>query len=475
MALAYPDYRALLASTLEHALSFLNQMDNAPVGATKTAAQLREALTKTLPETGLPAERVIEELARDTSGGIHGSASGRFFAWVVGGALPSALAADWLTSTWNQNAALYCGSPAAAIVEEIVGEWLKELLQIPPGASFALVTGSQMAHATCLAAARNALLARLGWDVEEQGLFRAPRIRILTNAQQHGSVERAVRLLGFGRDSMVRVATDPSGTIRVDELKRALQSEPLAPTILCLQAGDINTGAFDDFAAILPLAKLYPAWVHVDGAFGLWAAASPRYRQLLAGAAQADSWVTDGHKWLNVPYDCGYAFVADPVAHQAAMSLHASYLSHATDARDQMNFTPEWSRRGRGFATYAALRQLGREGVVKLVDGCCEHARGLVKGIGGLPGVEVLSEPIINQGLVRFLSPAGGEEAHDRRTDDVIEAINGAGEAYFSGTTWDGRRAMRVSVCNWRTGSQDVERAMKSVAGVLNAAGVAAR
>jgi glutamate/tyrosine decarboxylase-like PLP-dependent enzyme len=467
MALANPDYRALLGSTLEHALSFLNQMDTAPVGAAKTASELRKALAKALPETGMRSEQVIEELTCDTNGGIHGSASGRFFAWVVGGALPSAVAADWLTSTWNQNAALYCGSPAAAIVEEVVGDWLKQLLQIPPHASFALVTGSQMAHATCMAAARNALLSRLGWDVEEQGLFGAPRIRILVSGKQHGSIERAVRLLGFGKGSMVAVATDPLGRIRVDELHQVLRSGPAAPTILCLQAGDINTGAFDDFAAILPLAKLYPAWIHVDGAFGLWAAASPRYRHLLAGAEQADSWVTDGHKWLNVPYDCGYAFIADPVAHQAAMTLHAAYLTHASDARDQMNFTPEWSRRGRGFPTYAALRQLGREGVVKLIDGCCEHARALVKGIGGLPGVEVVSEPIINQGLVRFVLPAGDEAAHDRRTDEVIASVNATGEAYFSGTTWQGRRAMRISVCNWRTSDEDVERAVKSVASVL--------
>lgn len=241
MALANPDYRALLGSTLEHALSFLNQMDTAPVGAAKTASELRKALAKALPETGMRSEQVIEELTCDTNGGIHGSASGRFFAWVVGGALPSAVAADWLTSTWNQNAALYCGSPAAAIVEEVVGDWLKQLLQIPPHASFALVTGSQMAHATCMAAARNALLSRLGWDVEEQGLFGAPRIRILVSGKQHGSIERAVRLLGFGKGSMVAVATDPLGRIRVDELHQVCEAGPRhRPSFACRQATSIQ-------------------------------------------------------------------------------------------------------------------------------------------------------------------------------------------------------------------------------------------
>ena len=475
MALQTPDYRAVLTQTVGQALSFLNQIDTAPVGATKAASQLRDALANLLPEKGLQSDRVIEELCCHTDLGLHGSVSGRFFAWVVGGVLPVALAADWLSSTWNQNAALLCGSPAAAVVEEVVGEWLKQLLQIPSQASFALVTGSQMAHATCLAAARHALLARSGWDVEEKGLFGAPRVRILVSEAHHGSIERAARLLGFGKGSLVAVPTDPLGRVKVDELDRILAGEPTMPTIVCLQAGDINTGAFDDFEAILPLAKRHSAWVHIDGAFGLWAAASPRYRHLMAGAQNADSWVTDGHKWLNVPYDCGYAFVADPLAHRAAMTLRASYLTHAPDARDQMDWNPEWSRRARGFPTYAALRHLGREGVADLIDRCCEHARTLAGEIGRLPGVEVLSEPIINQGLVRFLSPGGDEAAHDRHTDQVIAAINATGEAFFSGTTWQEHRAMRISVCNWRTSFKDVERTVKSVAGVLLSSRVAVR
>jgi glutamate/tyrosine decarboxylase-like PLP-dependent enzyme len=467
MSAAGPSYSPLLASTLEQALVFLSELDTCPVGATRTLSELRRALTKPLREQGMPAEQVIEELARDTQGGLHGMASGRFFGWVVGGALPSALAADWLTSTWNQNAALYCGSPAGAIVEEVVGVWLKDVLQLPSQASFALVTGSQMAHATCLAAARNALLARGGWDVEEKGLSGAPRIRILASAAHHGSVERAVRLLGLGRGNIVALPTDPAGRIQVSELERALQSDPSASSIVCLQAGDINTGAFDDFEAIIPLARRHSAWVHVDGAFGLWAAASPRYRHLLAGAQNADSWVTDGHKWLNVPYDCGYAFVADSAVHRAAMTLRASYLSHAADARDQIEWNPEWSRRARGFPTYAALRELGREGLADLVERCCDHAQALVQGLGRLPGVEVLSAPVINQGLVRFLSPAESKRDHDRYTDEVIAGIVEDGEALFSGTTWCGQRAMRISVCNWRTTPKDVERTLQSAARVL--------
>ena len=467
MSAACPRYFPLLASTLEQALAFLNGLDTRPVGATRSLSELRRALTKPLREQGMPADQVIEELTRDTRGGLHGMASGRFFGWVVGGALPSALAADWLASTWNQNAALYCGSPAGAIVEEVVGSWLKDVLQLPSQASFALVTGSQMAHATCLAAARHSLLARRGWDVEEQGLAGAPRIRILANGAHHGSVERAVRLLGLGRGSLVALPTDPAGKILVRELAQALQRDPSTATILCLQAGDINTGAFDDFEAIIPLARRHSAWVHVDGAFGLWAAASPRYRHLLAGAQNADSWVTDGHKWLNVPYDCGYAFVADSAAHRAAMTLRASYLSHAADARDQIEWNPEWSRRARGFPTYAALRELGREGLADLVERCCDHAQALVRGLGRLPGVEVLSPPIINQGLVRFLSPADSEPDHDRYTDEVIAGIVDDGEALFSGTTWSGQRAMRISVCNWRTTPKDVERTLHSVARVL--------
>ena len=456
----------VLSLAQQHAFSFLNNLDNAPVGATVDVQTLRQQLEKPLADSGLPSEQVITELVRDVSGGLLGSAGGRFFGWVIGGAVPAALAADWLTATWDQNGALYATSPAAAVVEEVAGLWLKDILRLPAHASFALVSGCQMAHATCLAAARHGLLAERDWDVEQQGLYGAPPIRILTSSQRHGSFERAVRLLGLGREQVVCLTSDADDRLEPQALQKALESDTSAPTIVLLQAGDINIGAFDDFENLIPIARRYGAWVHVDGAFGLWAASSPRYRHLVKGVEAADSWATDGHKWLNVPFDCGYAFIGNPDAHRASMSHRAPYLTHQEDARDEMDWNPEWSRRARGFSTYAALRQLGREGVAELIDRCCRHAHELVMGIGELPGAEVLWEPITNQGLVRFLDPS--EQDHDRRTDEVIAAIVASGEAFFGGTTWRGKRAMRVSVCNWRTSPEDVQRSINSVARVLS-------
>ncbi len=461
--------KTVLETALNKALQHLDSLDRAPVAAIGTVRTLRDGLDKELGDEGISPEQVVNELVEDVQGGILGSAGGRFFGWVIGGALPAALAADWLTSAWDQNAALYACAPAAAIVEEVVGRWLKEILGLPQGASFALVSGCQMAHATGLAAARHALLARHNWDVEKLGLFGAPPIRILSNNHRHGSVERALRLLGLGQNHLIDVATDSASRVKESSLEHALQENPSAPTIVLLQAGDISTGSFDDFENLIPLAHRYEAWVHIDGAFGLWAAASPRYRHLVKGVEQADSWATDGHKWLNVPYDCGYTFVAHPEAHRDAMSHRAVYLTHDAEARDQMDWNPEWSRRARGFPSYAALRQLGRRGVAQLVEGCCEHAGGLVSGIGSLPGAEIVFEPILNQGLLRFLSPTEGatEEDHDRFTDEVIAAILATGEAFFSGSTWHGRRVMRVSVCNWRTSRQEVERVVRAVAHAL--------
>ena len=459
----------VLSLAQHHALSFLKNLDRAPVGATVDLHTLRQRLNKPLADSGLAPEQVITELVADVEGGLLGSTGGRFFGWVIGGSLPAALAADWLTATWDQNGALYATSPAAAVVEEVAGLRLKEILRLPAHASFALVSGCQMAHATCLAAARHALLNERGWDVEERGLYGAPPIRILTSAQRHGSFERAVRLLGLGRQQVVYLNSDTHDRLEQGALQQALESDPSTPTIVLLQAGEINIGAFDDFETLIPLAKRYGAWVHVDGAFGLWAAASPQYRHLVKGVEAADSWATDGHKWLNVPFDCGYAFIADRDAHRASMTHRAAYITHDADARDEMNWNPEWSRRSRGFSTYSALRELGRHGVAELVERCCRHAHDLVTGIGSLSGAEMLSEPIINQGLVRFPDPAPGatEQDHDRRTEEVIAAIVASGEAFFGGTTWHGKRAMRVSVCNWRTSPEDVKRSIDSVARVL--------
>jgi glutamate/tyrosine decarboxylase-like PLP-dependent enzyme len=388
---------------------------------------------------------------------------------VIGGTLPVAMAADWLTSAWDQNATISACAPAAGVAEEIAGAWLKDLLDLPAESSFAFVTGCQMAHVTCLAAARGALLSRCGWDVGEQGLAGAPKIRILANEHRHGSIDRAIGLLGLGRANIEPLKTDAVGRVDVDALDYALGHSNPGSTILALQAGDIATGTFDRFEELIPRAKAAGAWVHIDGAFGLWARASRRYRHLTRGVELADSWATDGHKLLNVPFDCGYAFVAHSEHHKAALSLRASYLTHADDARDQIDWTPDWSRRARGFATYAALRTLGRAGVADLFDHCCERAHALAHGIGNLPGVEIVSEPVINQALVRFSDPRDGaaEADHDRRTDDVIAAVNATGEAFFTGTTWRERRVMRISVCSWRTSASDIDRAVAAVRTVL--------
>jgi glutamate/tyrosine decarboxylase-like PLP-dependent enzyme len=452
-------FRKTLEGALGHAVSHLDNLDSLPVGATASLDTLRRRLGKPLADGGIPPAQVIAELVRDVEGGIIGSAGGRFYAWVVGGALPAALAADWLTAAWDQNAGLYAAGPAAAVVEEVAGAWIKDMLGLPVRASFALVTGCQMAHVTCLAAARHALFAKRGWDVAQKGLYGAPPIRLLTTREGHGSVDRAIRLLGLGRQQVVELPTDAEGRLRVDALEQAFREDSSSPAIVLLQAGDVNIGAYDRFEAVIPVAHEHGAWVHVDGAIGLWAAASPRYRHLVQGVGDADSWATDGHKWLNVPYDCGYAFVADADAHRASMSHRAPYLTHDDEARDQMDWNPEWSRRARGFPTYAALRELGRKGIAELVERCCEHAHALVTRIGALPGAEILWEPVINQGLVRFTD--------DRRTDEVIAAVMATGEVFFGGTTWRGMRAMRVSVSNWRTSGEDVERAVRAIERVL--------
>jgi glutamate/tyrosine decarboxylase-like PLP-dependent enzyme len=464
-----PDFRSALEVAYTNATSHIAKLDDMSVAATTDLETLRSRFLKPLTRAGVPAKQVVGELARDVSGGLLGSAGGRFFGWVIGGTLPAAVGADWLTSVWQQNAALYACSPAASVVEETVGTWLKEIFNLPRSASFALLSGCQMAHVTCVAAARHAVLARRGWDVEADGLYGAPKIRILTSTEKHGSFDRAVRMVGLGYSSIRTLPVDSNGRLLSSALLDELEAHPDAPTIVLLQAGDINIGAFDSFAELIPIAREFGAWVHVDGAFGLWAGASSKLKHLVAGVERADSWATDGHKWLNVPFDCGFAFVADAEAHRASLSIRAAYLTHATEARDQVEWNPEWSRRARCFPAYAALRQLGRDGVEDLIDRCCRHAKAITVGIGALPGAEVAWEPLINQGLVRFLDsrPDATDADHDRRTDEVIEAILKTGEAFFGGTTWRGRRAMRISVCNWRTTEREVERTVNAVAAVL--------
>ena len=465
-------YDPLLQQTVEHARAYLAGLSTASVGTTVTLEQLRARLGRPLPASPHDPKDVIRQLVKDVDGGLIGNAGGRFFAWVIGGAVPAALAADWLTSAWDQNAGMYAVAPAAAVVEEVCGRWLLELLGLPASASFALVTGCQMAHVTCLAAARNAVLARKGWDVEQRGLCGAPRIRVVTGDQRHGTIERALRLLGLGRDCIIDIPVDPDGRLRGAALEHVLAGDPDAPTIVLLQAGDLNTGSFDPYPEVIPVARRFGAWVHVDGAFGLWAAVSPEHRRFSTGVETADSWATDGHKWLNVPYDCGYAIVADREAHSRSMAHHANYLTHSDVARDQVDWNPEYSRRARGFATYAAIASLGREGIADLVSRCCRHALDLVTGAGRLPGVEVLHVPHINQGLLRFRDPKPGatEQDHDRHTEAVTARIVASGEAMFACTTWRGRRCMRVSVCGWQTDAAAIGRAVNAIEAAITRA-----
>ncbi|KAK2762588.1 hypothetical protein FQN54_000761 [Arachnomyces sp. PD_36] len=425
--------RTVLQQTFDHVLRYLGNLHKTSVATTTSLSDLRQKLNLTFPERQTEANEVINDLVEATNGGLLGSTGGRFFGWAVGGTLPSALAADWPTSARNQNGALSAVSPTVAVIEEVCGKWLKELLNLPPSASFALVSGCQMAHVTCLAAARHALLVRRGWDCERDGLNGSPRIRILSSSERHGSIERAVRLLGLGTRSVVDLPADENGCLQPGTLSEALAKDPNVPTIL--------------------------ANITLD----------PAHRHLLAGAENADSWATDGHKWLNVPYDCGYAFITNQEAHRNSMSHRATYLTHDQDARDQIDWNPEWSRRGRGIATYAALRELGREGVANLVERCCRHAQGLLTGIVGLNGAELVWKSEINLGLVRFLDEKDDAESddHDRRTDKVIAALAESGEAFFSGTTWRGRRYMRVSVLNWQTDEDDVVRVIEATNRIL--------
>jgi glutamate/tyrosine decarboxylase-like PLP-dependent enzyme len=466
--------QATLERAAELALAYLESLDAAPVGTTAPLSELRRRFSRPLPDQGVDPVTVIDELARDAAGGLLGSAGGRFYGWVIGAGLPAALAADWLTATWDQNAGLYACGPAAAVVEEVCGAWLKDVLGLPASASFALVTGCQMAHVTCLAAARHALLARAGWDVNRDGLAGAPSLRIITSSEVHGTTTRAAKLLGIGTANIMVLPSDSAARLSPGDLRTAMSREAGPRTIVVLQAGDVNCGAFDPFPELIALAHDVGAWVHIDGAMGLWCNAVPELRHLLEGADLADSWATDGHKWLNVPYDCGYAFVAHPEHHRAAMEHHASYLVHAEDARDQLDWTPDHSRRARGFATYAALRELGRTGISDLVARCCRHAHDIVTRIGALPNARAICVPQINQGLVRFYDarPGATEEDHDKRTDEVMAAINATGEAFFTGTTWRDKRCMRVSVSSWRTTADDVDRAVAAAERALQVGAV---
>jgi glutamate/tyrosine decarboxylase-like PLP-dependent enzyme len=444
--------RELLRRTAELAADFLDSLDRRAVWPDASVEELRGSLGGSLQDEPLDPAEVIEELVRGAEPGVVGIPSGRYFGFVIGGAVPASLAADWLTSVWDQNAGLVVGGPSAAVVEAIAGAWLKDVLGIPASASFSFVTGCQMAHVTGLAAARHAVLNRVGWDVERDGLTGAPPIRVILGGRRHVTIDRALRLLGLGSEASIRLETDGQGRMRTQALAEAMRTVE-GPSIVCGQVGEVNTGAVDPLSDIADLCADAEAWLHLDGAFGLWASASPSLRPLVAGVERADSWATDAHKWLNVPYDCGLAFVADPDAHRAAMRLVAEYLVVDEKAtRDAMDWTPEFSRRARGFAVYAALRSLGRSGVAELVDRCCRHARTFGDELSRLPGCEILNEIVLNQVLFRF--------GDDATTNAVLAAVQDSGEAWMSGTLWDGRAAIRISVSNWRTSDDDVARTL---------------
>ncbi len=453
--------RDLLGFTADYASQFLGTLEERPIRAAASVGELREALGGPLPEEPLDAEQVVTELIADAEPGVVAMPSGRYFGFVIGGAVPAALAADWLTSTWDQNAGLVVGGPSAAVVEEVAAEWLRELLGLPPAVSAGFVTGCQMAHVTALAAARQHVLTAAGWELARDGLQGAPRIRVVVGEERHVTVDRALRLLGIGWAQLEVVPADGQGRMRADALRDAL-ADGGPPTIVCAQAGNVNTGSFDPLEEIAAVASDAGAWLHIDGAFGLWAAASPRFRHLVAGVEGADSWATDGHKWLNVPYDSGLVFCAHPDSHRTAMAVHASYLEHADPAagRDQMDWNPEFSRRARGFPVYAALRSLGRQGIAAMVDRCCDRALQFAGLLGAADGVEILNDVVLNQVLVRF-----GDD--DSLTQEIVRRVQDDGTCWVSGTTWQGRGAMRISVSNWQTSERDVER---SAAAVLEAA-----
>ena len=446
----------LLRRTAELAADYIDSLGERPVFPDVTPEQLRKALGGPLPDGPIPAEQVIDELAAGVEPGVVAMGSGRYFGFVIGGALPAALAADWLTSAWDQNAGLYVAGPSASVVEQITRDWLLELLGLPGESSIGFVTGTQVAHVTGLAAARWHVLDAIGWDVGREGLTGAPRIRVLVGEQGHVTVDRALRLLGLGAPTTV--AADDQGRMQPDALAEALAGAA-GPTIVCAQAGEVNTGAFDPLPAIAELSRDAGAWLHVDGAFGIWAAVSPRLRHLVNGIELADSWTTDAHKWLNVPYDSGIVLCAHPESHRAAMAATASYLIQdegSRRVRDQMDWVPEFSRRARAFAVYAALRSLGRSGVVELVDRCCDAATRFSEAIVELPGVELLNEVVLNQVLFRFES--------DEETDEALRQVQAGGRVWLSGTTWRGRKAIRVSVSNWQTGDEEIDLAVEAFA-----------
>jgi glutamate/tyrosine decarboxylase-like PLP-dependent enzyme len=449
------DVRALRAAQ-RIAEEFLAGLDERPVWPRATFDEMLAAFDGALPDEGADPVAVVEELAATADVGLSGNVGPRFFGFVIGGALPAARGADLLTGVWDQNAGINSLTPAAAAVEVVAGRWAVDALGLPAGSTVGFVTGGMMANYSCLSAARHSVLAQAGWDVAARGLFEAPRVRVVVGRYRHDTVDRAVRYLGLGQDSVVEVDTDGEGRVSTSSLEAALAAGE-GPAIVCLQAGEVHTGAFDDFAAAVPVARRYDAWVHVDGAFGLWAAASPSYRHLTLGLDAADSWATDAHKTLNVPYDSGLAIVRDPTALAAGFGVEADYLIGA--AGDPMERVPEFSRRARGFAVWAALRSLGRHGVAALVDRLCATAGMLAKGFEEIDEVEVVNDVVFTQVMFRL--------ATDERTSEAGRRLLADGTCVVTPAVWHGRAVQRCAVSNWSTTEADVARTVDAVRRVV--------
>jgi glutamate/tyrosine decarboxylase-like PLP-dependent enzyme len=449
----YESIPGLLDVALGEARSWFEDLSSRPVRASASSDQLHKALGGALPENGTSPDAVIRALAGAGRTGTIASAGPRYFGFVVGGSLPAALAADWLVSTWDQNAGIFALSPLVSTVEQITGSWLRELAGLPSTMSFGFVTGGHMANFTSLACARHSVLRKAGWDVEANGLIGAPAIEVCVNEESHYTIFLALRLLGIGTARVRKIPADAQGRMRADHLDAALR-EISGPCIVCAQAGNVNTGAFDPLPAIADLAKQHDAWLHVDSAFGLWAAASPEYASLVRGVERADSVASDAHKWLNVPYDCGVVFCADERAHRSAMSLAAAYILATGSERDPHEFVPEESRRARAIPVYAALRSLGRRGIAELVERNCRQARRFGTALRAA-GFDVLNEVVLNQVLVSFGTP--------EETQATMAAIQQDGTCWCGGTTWQGHTAMRISVSNWSTTDEDVERSIEAI------------
>jgi glutamate/tyrosine decarboxylase-like PLP-dependent enzyme len=446
------DRYSALDHAARHANRWLDSLATRPVPPRAATADVISALGTQLPEDPVRADEVIDLLASACEPGLTATPSGRFFGMVIGGAHPAALAADWLVSAWDQNAVLRAVSPAHAAVEDVTSAWLLDLLGLPAASGVGFVTGATMSNFTCLAAARDAVLRRAGWDVGVNGLSGGPRVRVLVGAQRHDTVDLALRYLGLGAPEAVQA--DEQGRIDPAALAAALDGTS-APTIVVLQAGNLHSGAFDPFAAAIEVAHARGAWVHIDGAFGLFAAASPAARHLVAGYEQADSWTTDAHKTLNVPYDCGIAIVADRSALRAAMTMGATDYFIQDAAGDSCDTVPESSRRARAIPVWAVLRALGRRGVADLVDGFCRHARTFAAGISAIDGATVENDVVFSQVSASFGS--------DERTAEVTRRLMADGTAWMTGSRWRGRAVLRISVSNWSTTDEDVARSMAAL------------